>query len=97
MIIKLTEIRNSAVRDGAAKKPELHTIYVNVNQIQCFAKSINGNDTRLQLQGSGYIFVKESCEQVVDMLAPKPIRAVEMNDLIDADMREVGHITYGAR
>lgn len=95
MIIKLTEIRNSTARDGS-KKPELHAIYINANQIQSFAKSINGNDTRIQLQGTGYLFVKESCEEILDSLVPKPIVAIlpdDMDHAYGADAR----IIYGVR
>lgn len=64
MIIKLTEVRNST--------KELCAMYVNTDQIQYFGKSINGQDTRLKIADNGYMFVKESPEEVFAMIYPKP-------------------------
>jgi hypothetical protein len=91
MIIKLTECRNNK---GIMGKTEYHPIYININQIQSFAKSINGTDTRLQLQGIGYIFVRESCEEIIDRLVPK---MVTLPDNMDHAYGKDAHIKYGAR
>jgi hypothetical protein len=78
MIIKLTECRS---KDGAEKQN--FTIYVNMNNVLTFNRSINGTDTHVKLAGA-FLFVKETPEDIMRMMFPP--MAGQMPPL---DLREV--------
>lgn len=76
MIIKLTELRKD---DKGA--PSEFPIWVNFAHVQTFNKSSKGRDTHLKIMGQSYLFVKESPEQIENMLYPKaPAMPQEMVD-----------------
>jgi hypothetical protein len=66
MIIKLTELRKD---DKGA--PSEFPIWVNFAHVQTFNKSSKGRDTHLKIMGQSYLFVKESPEEIFEMLYPK--------------------------
>lgn len=72
MIIKLTE----QIKDGGKQ-----SVYVNIEKVQFFSKSLNNVDTRLKFEGTTYLFVKETPEQILDMMFPKMIAPVTPIDL----------------
>jgi len=76
MIIKLTELR----KDDKGKPGEF-PIWVNFAHVQTFNKSSKGRDTHLKIMGQAYLFVKESPEEIFEMLysiRATPILADEM-------------------
>lgn len=74
MIIKLTEMR----KDGP------YPTYVNMDHVQYFSKSMNGADTRLKIAGDNlYLFVKESVEEIRDLMVPKMVEAGEFAEFTE--------------
>lgn len=63
MIIKLTDVRN----EGSNPMP----VYVNMQNVLTFNKSMNGKDTHVKLIGNAFLFVKETPEEIVDKMVPK--------------------------
>lgn len=84
MIIKLTEMKK--VDDRRVETP----LWVNMAHVMYFSKSSKGNDTHLAVPGKSYLFVKETPEEIMEMLLPK------MLDLTEVDMRP-GNVIFGAR
>jgi len=94
MIIKLTELRKD---DKGA--PGEFPIWVNFDHVQTFNKSSKGRDTHLKIMGQSYLFVKESPEEIFEMLYPnpKPIFADEtpkmpqgmVDDILSGRVREL--------
>lgn len=85
MIIKLTEMR----KDGS------YPTYVNMDHVQYFSKSMNGTDTRLKIAGDNlYLFVKESVEEIKDLMVPKMIEPAEWEK---QEGFPDNYIRYGAR
>ena len=73
MIIKLTEMRNGN---------EPYTVYVNMDHVQYFSKSINGADTRIKFNGEKvYLFVKETIAQIDELMRPTPMQTAKSLDL----------------
>lgn len=97
MIIKLTELR----KDDKGKPGEF-PIWVNFAHVQTFNKSSKGRDTHLKIMGQAYLFVKESPEEIFEMLYPnpKPIFADEMpgmpkemvDDILSGKVRSLSKI-----
>jgi len=90
MIIKLTELKKI---DDTHKRVEA-PLWVNMAHVQYFSKSTKGNDTHLSIQGKSYLFVKETPEQIMELLVPKMLCGDV--DLSKVDMRP-GNVIYGAR
>jgi len=92
MIIKLTELRKDNIG-----LPGEFPIWVNFAHVQTFNKSSKGRDTHLKIMGQSYLFVKESPEQIMDMLYPKaPEMPQEMvDDILSGRVR--GSTVAGAR
>lgn len=59
-IIKLTEVHGNA---------EKRTIYINTFWIRSFNKSPKGVDTRVELHDKSYCFVRETEEQILEILS----------------------------
>jgi len=86
MIIKLTEMRNGN---------EPYTVYVNMDHVQYFSKSINGADTRIKFNGEKvYLFVKETIAQIDELMSAP--RMIVPADLEKQDIFP-DYIRYGAR
>lgn len=85
MIIRLTELKK--VEENKRVEAPL---WVNMAHVQYFSKSTKGHDTHLSIQGKSYLFVKETPEEIMEMLLPK------MLDLTEVDMRP-GNVIFGAR
>lgn len=85
MIIKLTELKK--VEENKRVEAQL---WVNMAHVQYFSKSTKGHDTHLAIQGKSYLFVKETPEEIMEMLVPK------MLDLTEVNMRP-GNVIFGAR
>lgn len=95
MIIKLTELR----KDDKGKPGEF-PIWVNFAHVQTFNKSSKGRDTHLKIMGQAYLFVKESPEEIFEMLysiRATPVLADEMpgmpqemvDDILSGRVREL--------
>lgn len=69
MIIKLTECRHV---NGETQN--MFPIWVNMNNFITMNKSINGGkDTHIKLVGA-FLFVKETPEEIMQMMQPAPAR-----------------------
>lgn len=92
MIIKLTELKKV---DDTHKRVEA-PLWVNMTHVQYFSKSTKGHDTHLSIQGKSYLFVKETPEEIMElMMVPKLICGDV--DLSKVDMRPGGNVIFGAR
>jgi len=95
MIIKLTELRKD---DKGA--PGEFPIWVNFDHVQTFNKSSKGRDTHLKIMGQSYLFVKESPEEIFEMLYPNPIFADEtpatpeemVDDILSGRVRSLSEV-----
>ena len=92
MIIKLTEIKKV---DDTNKRVEA-PLWVNMTHVQYFSKSTKGHDTHLSIQGKSYLFVKETPEEIMEMLMAPKLLCGDI-DLTEVNMRAPGNVIFGAR
>lgn len=89
MIIKLTELKK--IDDKRVEAP----LWVNMTQVLYFSKSSKGNDTHISIPGKSYLFVKETPEEIMNMMVPKMTMA-EAYAKLEAVLPD-GIVNYGAR
>jgi hypothetical protein len=84
MIIKLTDVRN----DGA--KPI--DVYVNMQNVLTFNKSMNGKDTHVKLIGNAFLFVKETPEEIVNALSKNPMPQTMIDDIQSGKVKSLAKL-----